>query len=206
MSNGPEDRGAPGGPRIVPEPISRLAEHGEVPIRFTVRCRFEVRGDDPDTAVLVERPVSPAWVKDYDSVPGQRPARWAERWDLRHWGLLAAYGDDRRVGGAVLAHRTSGVHKLEDREDLAGLWDLRVHPEHRQRGIGRALFAAAVDWARQRGCQELRVETQDINVPACRFYQRQGCRLHSIDRTAYREFPDEVELVWSLALTGSGSS
>jgi len=46
----------------------------------------------------------------------------------------------------------------------------------------------------------LKVETQNINVPACRFYEKQGCHLSSINRNAYKAFPEEVELIWSLAL------
>ncbi len=49
-------------------------------------------------------------------------------------------------------------------------------------------------------CAELKIETQNINVPACRFYARQGCRLSAIVSHAYAEFPDEIQLIWRLAL------
>ncbi len=35
-----------------------------------------------------------------------------------------------------------------------------------------------------------------INVPACRFYAKQGCVLGAIDRYAYPDHPDEVQLLW----------
>jgi hypothetical protein len=47
-----------------------------------------------------------------------------------------------------------------------------------------------------RECRQLKVETQNINVPACRFYARQGCVLGVIDRFAYPTLPDEVQLLW----------
>jgi hypothetical protein len=47
---------------------------------------------------------------------------------------------------------------------------------------------------------ELRVETQNINLPAGGFYARQGCRLISINRRGYEAFPNEVQLIWSLEL------
>lgn len=186
--------------RIIEEPLSHLHEHAEIPIRFEVRSLYEIEGDDPETAVLVERKVDPPWIKDYDAIPGSAPTDWPKRWDISKWGLLVAYTDSRRVGGCVLAYNTDDVHRLEGREDLTVLWDLRVHPDYRSAGLGHALFDAAVRWARSRSCGELNVETQNINVPACRFYARQGCRLSSIGRLAYVEFPDEIELIWSLLL------
>lgn len=185
---------------IIEEPLDRLAELGEIPIRFEVRSVFEVQGDDPFSAILVERPVEHPWVKDYDAVEGDGPAGWAVRWDVSHWGLLGGYAGGRRVAACVLAHNTDGVNRLEGQGDVAVLWDIRVHPDYRKQGIGRRLFEAAAGWAKKRGCRELKVETQDINVPACRFYERQGCRLSSINRQAYEMFPDEVQLIWSLAL------
>jgi GNAT superfamily N-acetyltransferase len=45
------------------------------------------------------------------------------------------------------------------REDLAVLWDIRVHPEHRRRRIGTRLFRYAVDWAWSKGLGQLGAET-----------------------------------------------
>ena len=185
---------------IIEEPLSRLDEYGEVPIRFEVLSIFEVRGNDPDSALLVEKPVAVPWVKDYDTLQHGGPMGWTKRWDVSNWGMLAAYRGERRIGGTVLAYNTDGVYKLEGRDDLVFMWDLRVCSDERGRGVGRQLFEAAVDWARERQCLELKVETQNINVPACRFYQRQGCHLSSIDRDAYRAFPEEIELIWTFNL------
>ena len=89
---------------------------------------------------------------------------------------------------------------LEGREDLACLWDLRVHPDYRGKGVGHLLFSQAVEWARQKHCLRLKVETQNINVPACRFYARHGCELRGINRYAYGEALDETQLLWYLDL------
>ena len=56
-----------------------------------------------------------------------------------------------------------------------------VRPDHRRRGVASKLFGAAVEWARERGCKQFKVETQNINVGACRFYQKQGCKLGAIN-------------------------
>jgi hypothetical protein len=45
-------------------------------------------------------------------------------------------------------------------------------------------------------CRKLKVETQNINVPACRFYASQGCVLAAVNRMAYREPQDEIQLLW----------
>jgi hypothetical protein len=57
-----------------------------------------------------------------------------------------------------------------------------------------------VDWAVRRECRELLIETQNVNVPACRFYARQGCRLATVKHCVYADLPEEVQLLWSLDL------
>ena len=110
--------------------------------------------------------------------------------------MLAAFSGGERVGGAVLAFDTPGVSMLEERRDLTVMWDLRVHPDHWRKGVGTVLFWTAESWAAECGCTELKVETQNINVAACRFYARQGCQLGEIQRHAYPDCPDEVLMFW----------
>jgi hypothetical protein len=57
------------------------------------------------------------------------------------------------------------------------------------------LFQPAAEIARQRQCRWLDIETQNVNVGACRFYARQGCELRGIHPRTYVEFPDEVQLL-----------
>ena len=182
---------------IEEEPIDDLAEHGAISIAFKVERILEV--SMPDGGLrglhLTETPVTPAWTKDYDAHDGG-PARWASRFDISNWSLLAARRDGVRVGGAVIAWNTPGVHRLEDKTDLAVLWDIRVRPDARSGGIGSALFEAAERWSRAKGCRTLKIETQNVNVPACRFYARMGCELGVVDRHAYAEWPAEVQLLW----------
>ena len=44
------------------------------------------------------------------------------------------------------------------------------------------------------------VETQDVNVGACRFYERHGFLLYGIVRNAYPQFPGESRLMWKKLL------
>ena len=87
--------------------------------------------------------------------------------------------------------------------DTATLFDIRVAASARRSGVDTALFRRAVEWARASGCKFLVIETQDNNVPACRFYARNGCELLEIRRLAYRLTPAvalENMLIWRLAL------
>jgi GNAT superfamily N-acetyltransferase len=124
---------------------------------------------------------------------------------MRNWGFLLARlsQTDRPIGGAAIAWNTNGVNMLEGRSDLAVLWDIRVRPEHRGHGIGTLLLARSADWARRYGCTLLKIETQNVNVPACRFYASQGCDLGVIHRHAYAGQPHvahETMLIWYLRL------
>lgn len=190
--------------KITEESVDTLADYARVPIAFEVRHVLDVVAHAGGLCGLglVERTLNIPYVKDYDAADGG-PVRWPERFDLSSWGLFAARSGGRRVGGAAVAFGADDVEMLEGRSDLAVLWDLRTVPEARERGVGSTLFAAAEAWAATRGCRRLKVETQNVNVPACRFYARMGCVLGGIHRFAYPDHPDEVQLLWYKALSPS---
>ncbi len=62
--------------------------------------------------------------------------------------------------------------------------------------VGSALFRAGEERSRERGCRVLKVETQNVDLPACRFYVRMACELGAINRRAYPDLPDEMQLIW----------
>jgi GNAT superfamily N-acetyltransferase len=192
------------------EPIKdALTEHASISIAFRVESVLEldVVNGGLGGIRLVERPVETPWIKDYDGERDEGPTRWARLFDLTNWGLLSAWTGGQRVGGAAIAFDTPGVSMLRNRRELAVLWDIRVRPEFRGSGAGSALFSSVERWASSRGCGRLEVETQNINVPACRFYARQGCELGMIDRLAYEDLPGEIELLWYKSITpGRGDS
>ena len=186
------------------ESPSFLDEYARVSIAFEVNriLDLSVRSDGLGGFALVERPLSPSFVKDYDAIPGNHPTDWARQFDLSNWGFLSARLGGEYVGGAAVAVKTPGLFTLEDRGDLAVVWDIRVAPHVRGRGVGAALFGAAEQWAEAQSCRRLKVETQNINVPACQFYASQGCVLGAIDRFAYPDLPEEVQLLWYKSLAG----
>jgi streptothricin acetyltransferase len=185
--------------------VEGLSEYAQIPIAFEVRSILK--------AVLIEgglggirlreEAVAEPYLKDYDDAEEGFPEDWLRQFDVSNWGILIARQDGDCMGGVVVAHNTAGVNMLEGRSDLAVLWDMRVRPEARHRGIGAQLFRHAAGWARERGCRQLKAETQNVNVPACRFYARQGCELGAIHRFGYAGHPrvgHEVMLLWYLEL------
>ena len=185
--------------RVVEESTSVLPDYGDVPIAFTVRSKYvptliEGRTDEWE---MIEASVTPPWIKDYDA--GEPPTRWL-RWDTSKWRVFSAFCGAKRIGGAVVAFDTLGADFLEGRTDIAALWDIRVVPEWRGKGVGSILFEHTVCYARRLGCVELKIETQDINVPACDFYAKQGCRLSDVTPNAYSGWPDEIRLTWRFDL------
>ena len=179
-----------------------LAEYGKIPIALEVKTILEAKLVDGGLGgiILQEVPVKP-YTKDYDAY-GELPTDWPKRFDVTNWGFFLARMADRPVGAVAVAFDTTGVFMLEAREDLSVLWDIRVCPE--ARGVGIPLFRYAAGWSRARGCAQMKIETQNVNVPACRFYHRMGARLGEIHRFGYAAVPavaHEVMLNWYLDLT-----
>lgn len=184
--------------------VQKLSEYAGIPIAFSVASVLDVESIDKGLRGMYmrEKKVATPYIKNYDSYDGG-PERWLKRFDVSNWAFFLAYTQNRPVGGAAVAFHTPGVNMLVNRNDLAVLWDLRIHPDYRRRGIGTQLFKHAAKWAQSKGCIQLKIETQNVNVPACRFYTKQGCHLGEINRYAYaghREVAHEIMLVWYLSL------
>jgi len=197
--------------RVVERGPECLADYARIPIAFRVETIYRVEeAEGGHGMTLAEEPVAEPYVKDYDAVEnrGQRILEWPNRFDTTNWGFLLAKEGDVQVGGAIVLFDSPEIHMLNDRRDLGLLWDVRVKPEYRRRGVGTALWQHAVDWARMHGCTQFKVETSNVNVPACRFYRKMGCALGGIDRFAYRGCPEvahEVMLLWYRELQRRGS-
>lgn len=181
----------------VEEEIERtLGRYASVPIAFTVREVADVAKVPSASGHFVLRPriLQQPWVKDYDDDGG--PETWGSRFDLSSWQFFAARAAGERVGGAVVVFRAPDVDMLRGRDDVALLWDIRVAPAMRGQGVGAALVAAVQSWSAAHGAEWLEVETQTVNVPACRFYERMGFVLREAHPNAYPSLPDEVQLLW----------
>lgn len=179
-----------------------LAVYDTIPMLVQVESEFAVEWSDRGLggAVLTERKVEP-YVKDLGK--WEQMAGLPGRFDLSNWAFFLAYDGKTPIAGAAVASRTDGVHMLGGRTDISVLWDLRVAPAYQRQGIGRRLFDMAAGWSRQQGLRQMKIECQNNNVSACRFYHRQGAVLQCINAQAYAAEPEvahEVQLIWYLEL------
>jgi GNAT superfamily N-acetyltransferase len=180
----------------------RLVDYASVPIKVEVKSTLQVELVDGGLGGMLLRqvPVERPYVKDYDSY-GETPTDWPKLFNVTNWGFFLAMDGEKPAGAAAVAFDTSGVFMLEARRDLAVLWDIRSHPAYR--GVGIPLFRYAAEWSRKRGCRQMKVETQNVNVSACSFYLRMGCQLGGIHRFGYAAVPSvahEVMLKWYFSL------
>lgn len=189
-------------PKVFQVSSTRIADYASIPIAFEVREILAVSTpqDGVGGIVLTPQPVTP-YIKDYDAL--EPPSAWLTAFDTSSWAFFLAQEGRRPLGGAIVAWNTNGVNMLEGRSDLSVLWDIRVRPEVRGQGIGKRLIAHAAAWSRARSCIQMKIETQNVNLNACRFYAACGARLGDIRRFAYRHEPavaHEVQLNWYLEL------
>jgi GNAT superfamily N-acetyltransferase len=80
------------------------------------------------------------------------------------------------------------------------LEDIFVRPEHRGRGIGKALLATVARMAVGRGCGRLEWSVLDWNAPAIGFYRSLGARPMD-EWTTYRIDDEPLARLASLALS-----
>lgn len=93
-----------------------------------------------------------------------RVRRWREnQLEAENGCILVA-----ELNGVIVGH--AGVTDHEGLVDLGML----VSSDHRRRGIGRALIAACVEWARERGAHKITLEVWPNNEPAIRLYESAG--------------------------------
>jgi len=182
-------------------PAAQLEAYGQVPIVFQTERVLQIQPLENGLGGLVlnEVPLARPFLIDFDA-RGEAPATWPRAFVISRWAFFLARRHGRPVGGATVAVRTPELRMLEGRSDLAVLWDIRVDPECRRDGVGTLLWDRAVGWAREEGFRWLKVESQNTNPGACRFYIRQGCVLGAIHRFAYPDYPDEAMLLWYLDL------
>jgi streptothricin acetyltransferase len=107
-------------------------------------------------------------------------------------GFFVAEVDSSPIGYVVVTQGWNNYAIIED---------ITVDAPHRGSGVARLMMDAAVEWARGAALAGVRLETQSVNVAACRFYERYGFLLGGHDRYLYRGLhPDsrEIALFWYL--------
>jgi len=134
----------------------------------------------------------------------ERATELADHFNISHWAFFMAFDGESPIGGVMVAAETPGMRMLAGRNDLSVLWDIRVDERYQSQGVGQSLFNRAVEWSKAKGYVQMKIECQNNNPRACRFYRKQGAELGMIDEYAYYSEPElrhEVQLIWYLDLT-----
>lgn len=179
-----------------------FALYDSVTQNVDVRSVYQVRHVDGGLGglLLEETPVAP-YVKDLSQY--ERATEYEQHFDISTWRFYMAFDGETPIGALTLAGPTEGMNMLSGREDACVLWDIRVADGWKHQGVGQRLFDMAAAHAREAGYRQMIIECQNNNVPACRFYRKQGAVLGKVDMYAYYAEPDirdEVQFVWYLDL------
>lgn len=137
---------------------------------FTTDAVYQVEGGEQGFR-LVEKHLETPLRKSY-------PLEDDQGIDLPSMDFVAAAELDGRLAGFCAVQISNWNHR-------AVLWTLYVDAPLRGQGIGQALLARAVDYTRSAGAWCLWLETQNVNLPAVRFYRAAGFELCGLDTASY---------------------
>ena len=140
-------------------------------------------------------------VEPYEKLFEGNSCEWLDCFkDLSNWRIYVAKDNDKLIGGCVVATKTKSCNMLEGRDDLAVLWDIRVSDGYKHQGIGQHLFDMAINYCKSNKFKQFKIECQNTNPTAVNFYYKQGASLCAINEYAYKDYPNETQLLWYIDL------
>jgi [ribosomal protein S18]-alanine N-acetyltransferase len=109
----------------------------------------------------------------------------------------ASQRDKRSTGNGWLARESLvGFCALRRVLDEAELRNLAVIPEHRRRGIAKALLEQSRRRLRAAGVVRVYLEVRPSNTAARNLYFGLGYRVQSVRKEYYREPVEDAEIMW----------
>lgn len=114
---------------------------------------------------LTIRPLRPSDACDVERITERSPE--AARWSPEGFLALPGWVADEGTG-------VEGFLFVRVAADEMEVLNLAVEPASRERGVGGALLAAALDYGRQAGAAKAFLEVRESNLRARRFYQQRG--------------------------------
>jgi GNAT superfamily N-acetyltransferase len=180
---------------LEPEDIGNLPQIRPTYISPTV-LRVEKSGDGLEVGwKLIEhtppQPFDKGTLYDFDEVVQSEVRARMVRPDTSYQRVAVNEESGRLVGLVEV--------EIQMWNDTAVLWNLMVDLAYRGEGLGRRLWHRAVEFARQAEVRAIMIETQNTNLPACKFYARMGCRLVGINELYYTNdgMNTEIALFWA---------
>ncbi|MEU3992466.1 GNAT family N-acetyltransferase [Streptomyces platensis] len=149
---------------------------------FTTRTIFHVAVTE-DGFALQEIPVDPPLHKAFPAEDADDGPAAEEDPNSR---TFVAVGPDGCLAGFAAVSYAPWNRRL-------AIEDIEVAPAHRSQGLGRALMAHAVDFARERGAGHIWLEVTNINAPAIHAYRRMGFTFCGLDAALYDGTPSSGE-------------
>lgn len=180
--------------------VEHLPLYAEIPESFKVEYVFRVEPVENGLGGLeftLEKVQSYMRWEEQDEEEG--PKGWSRKYKVEDWGVFMAFKGSTPVGGiAIGADAPEGLKSPFEPEDTAMVWDIRVRPEERRRGVASVMFRRGAEWAREEGHRRLKLEVTSANVPMCKFCVKSGCELAAVHRLGYEttKFPNEAMLIW----------
>jgi len=109
---------------------------------------------------------------------------WGDYIDNPNKIVFFCYDDDDCVGQVRIRKNWNGYAYIED---------IAVSKSHRKKGVGRMLIQKTVEWAKTKKLYGIMLETQDVNLLACRFYDKLGFKIGAVDTMLYSNFDNAHE-------------
>ncbi|MDN4608277.1 streptothricin N-acetyltransferase SatA [Sporosarcina highlanderae] len=99
------------------------------------------------------------------------------------------YDKNKCIGRIKIRSNWNGFALIED---------IAVAKNYRKNGVGKSLLHKATEWALEKNSIGLMLETQDINLSACRFYAKNHFVIGAVDTMLYSNFPtaNEIAVFW----------
>src|SRR5215207_9101477 len=161
-------------------------DFGLCDMSFTVTSKLVLRAEDGNIGYRVVD--VPPYIKIY----GPRRADFMEYDNDPDKMIFLAYVGDKLAGEIRISQPWNKYALLDS---------FAVDMKYRRQGVGRALIQQCIVWAKKRGFPGLALETQNINVPACKLYESCGFELRGFDTHLYKALEpstEEIALFWYL--------
>jgi len=133
----------------------------EAPLAAGYHIRFYAEGDDEKLAVVFQKCFDPGWSSDRVLKTFVEESVWSPN------RMCVLCHDDEVVG-------TATAWELRQRPGHGMLHYLAVLPEHRGKGLGRALVARVLQLLKEMGYTDAWLSTDDFRLSAIRTYLALG--------------------------------